>query len=63
MCFMQIELVLQTKNWSELAKNRFSAALVMYTPLQPIFNSSQCMGKGIDRGRLRQDKSLDLHIP
>ena len=28
MRFMQIESVLQTKNWSELAKNRFSVALV-----------------------------------
>ena len=28
MRFMQIELVLQTKNWSEPAKNQFSVALV-----------------------------------
>ena len=28
MCFMQIESVLQTKNRSELAKNRFSVALM-----------------------------------
>ena len=27
MRFMQIESVLQTKNWSEPAKNRFSVAL------------------------------------
>ena len=28
-CFMQIESVLQTKNQSEPAKNRFSVALLM----------------------------------
>ena len=31
MCFMQIESVLQTKDRSEPAKNRFSVALVVGT--------------------------------
>ena len=40
MRFMQIESVLQTKNRSEPAKNRFSVALII-TVLQQLFQGSE----------------------
>ena len=41
MCFMQIESVLQTKNRSEPAKNRFSVALLPTVHVCTKFQSSR----------------------
>ena len=44
MGFTQIESVLQTKNWSEPAKNRFSVALhCMYVSRHTVCRSTYCM--------------------
>ena len=53
MCFMQIESVLQTKNWSESAKNRFSVALFQtsclffQTSLVAVYYTSHVMRKSV----------------